>query len=146
GKIVKVTGYDRGSSLAVVRLVLAPEQDVQTTTTIRVNGFLSFMVLERFPALSVYRVLAGDRVYKLKFETEALRKQAEDLNGQRVVLTGTLQGQVITVAELKEDTTASVEQTVVVRGKLTWHDPHPEQPHFAIDPPLHGVWEIEAEG
>jgi hypothetical protein len=145
GKQVIICGHDTGDKIAVDRLAAIPT-DINATTMVRIRGFLKCYVLETFPGLSVHLVRAEGKTFRLEFANDELRILAENLNGCRVFINGTLNGDLVTVRELKSDDTGAATERIVLQGKLTWHDPRPEQPHFAIEPPIHGVWQLEADG
>ena len=142
GKQVMVRGHDAGDKIVVDRLTALPDEAI----FVRIRGFIVFYTLEIYPPIDVYKVQADGQTYHLHFANDELRQLAASLAGRRVFLTGTLKSGIIMVRELKADDTASATERVVLRGKLTWHDPHPDQPHFAIYPPMHGVVQLDVNG
>jgi hypothetical protein len=145
GQTVIVTGTREGE-VVHVKSLKADEDFVKKTVHVEVKGLLKRRLRQCVGTL--YSLTAGKDYFGIEFASTELQKQAEQLNGTTVIVTGTLAedavlGKVITVTALKADA-GSIKETVTVevKGRLVCETVYAD----CYPPKSFTIWEVRAEG
>jgi hypothetical protein len=148
GQTVEVAGTEQGQALSVNELKPLFTGSVKQTVEVEIVGDLSVEELLLVESVGhrkpiwTYTVSADGKQYRLVFVSKAeVATLAQLLNGRRVRVTGTLDGQTVTVSSLKEEGNTSVKETVKVEITGVLRYVESDNLQYARHP-----WQITAEG